>query len=77
MSELRKDFEKIAYKNKWNINKDPHDFYVDDFVNGAWWAFEEQHAKIDAANEILKNIVVYEQDIHAINQINKLKDLLK
>ena len=77
MSELRKEFEKIAYKNKWNINKDPHDFYVDDFVNGAWWAFEEQQAKINAANEILKNIVVYEQDIHAINQINKLKDLLK
>lgn len=47
MSELRKEFEKIAYKNKWNINKDPHDFYVDDFVNGAWWAFEEQQAKID------------------------------
>ena len=38
---------------------------------------QEQQAKIDAANEILKNIVVYEQDIHAINQINKLKDLLK
>jgi len=38
---------------------------------------QSQQAKIDAANEILKNIVVYEQDIHAINQINKLKDLLK
>ena len=47
MSELRKEFEKIAYKNKWNINKDPHDFYVDDFVNGAWFAFQEQQAKID------------------------------
>ena len=46
-------------------------------VESAEYAFQAQQAKIDAANEILKNIVVYEQDIHAINQINKLKDLLK
>ena len=40
-------------------------------------AWNHQQTKIDAANEILKNIVVYDQDIHAIKQINELKDLLK
>lgn len=60
-----------TYDDKF-LRKDAQDAY-----EGAKWAWQEQQTKIDAANEILKNIVVYEQDIHAINQINKLKDLLK
>ena len=47
------------------------------WLNGAWFAFQEQQAKIDAANEILKNIVVYEQDIHTMSKINELMELLK
>ncbi|MEB4800576.1 hypothetical protein QR556_06290 [Acinetobacter soli] len=47
MDKCREAFEAIALKNKWNINKDPYDFYIDDFVNGAWWAFEEQQKRID------------------------------
>ena len=69
MSELRKEFEKIAYKNKWNINKDPHDFYVDDFVNGAWWAFEEQQAKID---ELKKLRSLDEMTISQLAQANQV-----
>ena len=68
MSELRKDFEKIAYKNKWNINKDPHGFYVDDFVNGAWWAFEEQQTKID---ELKHQKSLQELAINQISQANQ------
>ena len=89
MSELRKKFESLPevtdslschiriggdglyYTSLVNFEK------LTVWLNGAWFAFQEQQDKIDAANEILKNIVVYEQDIHAINQINKLKDLLK
>ena len=47
MEELRKEFEAICYQNKWNINKYHERYglgvgvYVDDFVNGAWFMFQE------------------------------------
>ena len=48
IDELREGFEIICYKNKWNTNKWTKDFagfrhgdYVDDFVNGAWWMYQE------------------------------------
>ena len=72
MSELRKEFEKIAYKNKWNINKDPHDFYVDDFVNGAWWAFQEQQAKID---ELAEELSTTKQVLHNVIDMERAKKI--
>ena len=79
MSELRKEFEKIAYKNKWNINKDPHGFYVDDFVNGAWWAFEEQQTKIDELqlknHELTKTMLDKNRDI--VRQAMRIEELAK
>ncbi|WP_253199505.1 hypothetical protein [Acinetobacter baumannii] len=51
---LQEQFEAIAVQNCWNINKYPagwdgrgDDEYVDEFVNGAWWAFQHQQAKVE------------------------------
>lgn len=48
IEELRSEFEEMCYQRKWNIFRYPHsDYhglggqYVDDFVNGAWWMFQE------------------------------------
>lgn len=51
---LQEQFEAIAIQNCWNINKYPagwdghgDDEYADDFVSGAWWAFQHQQAKVE------------------------------
>lgn len=51
---LQEKFEDIAIQNCWNINKYPagwdsrsDDEYVDDFVNGAWWAFQQLQVKVE------------------------------
>lgn len=51
---LQEQFEAIAVQNCWNINKYPagwdghgDDEYVDEFVNGAWWGFQHQQAKVE------------------------------
>lgn len=58
---LQEQFEDIATQNCWNINKYPagwdgrgDDEYADDFVNGAWWAFQEQQAKVEELERIIK-----------------------
>ncbi len=47
MDKCREAFEQICYQNKWNINKDGHGFYVDDFVNGAWYMHQSRQAKVN------------------------------
>lgn len=51
---LQAQFEDIAIQNGWNINKYPagwdshsDDEYVDELVNGAWWVFQHQQAKVE------------------------------
>ncbi|MCF1279778.1 hypothetical protein [Acinetobacter pittii] len=51
---LQAQFEDIAIQNGWNINKYPagwdshsDDEYVDELVNGAWWIFQHQQAKVE------------------------------
>lgn len=51
---LQEQFEVIAIQNGWNINKYPagwdshsDDEYVDGLVNGAWWIFQHQQAKVE------------------------------
>lgn len=47
IEELRSEFEAMCYERKWNIcrypdrYKDVAGLYVDDFVNGAWFMFQE------------------------------------
>lgn len=64
MSELREKFEGLAYKNKWNICKYPKsDYhnkegeYCDDFVNGAWWAFQDRQNKIDKISDVFDSFL--------------------
>lgn len=69
MNELRQEFESLCLSNLWNIAKDGDGIYFDDFVNGAWWAYQEQHKKFfaylkmfemqkafDEANEIFSSV---------------------
>lgn len=67
MSELRKQFEALAYRNKWDIcrypqsnyhNKEGH--YCDEFVDGAWWAFQEQNKRIDRLKKYLIDSCAFE-----------------
>lgn len=58
---LQEQFEAIAIQNCWNINKYPagwdghgDDEYVDDFVSGAWWGFQEQQAKVEELKATIK-----------------------
>jgi len=51
---LQEQFEDIAIQNCWNINKYPAGWdghgdneYADEFVNGAWWGFKHQQAKVE------------------------------
>ncbi|MDC4445386.1 hypothetical protein NQ648_00980 [Acinetobacter baumannii] len=57
---LQAQFEDIAIQNGWNINKYPagwdshsDDEYVDELVNGAWWVFQHQQAKVDQLKDQL------------------------
>lgn len=59
MSELRKEFEAWAYSNKWNINRCVNmgiDYYADDFVDGAWHAFQERQKQIDDIKEYVSKL---------------------
>lgn len=60
---LEEKFEAIAIQNCWNINKYPagcdghgDDEYADDFVNGAWWAFQHQQAKVEEQAQEIANL---------------------
>ncbi|MDN8150334.1 hypothetical protein QZK05_02065 [Acinetobacter baumannii] len=60
---LQEQFEAIAIQNCWNINKYPagwdghgDDEYVDDFVSGAWWGFQEQQAKVEEQAQEIANL---------------------
>ena len=54
------------------------------FINGAWYAYQEQQKKIDmqecGAKEIISiinSITPYEYDLDTMSKINKIKELLK
>ena len=52
----REEFEKWCYQNKWNTFRYPDNWenggeYCDSFVNGAWYAFQEQQKKLDCCRE--------------------------
>ncbi|NUG49679.1 hypothetical protein [Acinetobacter lactucae] len=62
---LQEQFEAIAIQNCWNINKYPagwddhgDDEYADVFVDGAWWAWQHQQAKVE---ELQKRVDVLEK----------------
>lgn len=55
-----------------------------DYLNGAWYAYQEQQKKIDmqecGAEEIISiinSITPYEYDLDTMSKINKIKELLK
>lgn len=55
---MREEFEKWCRKNKWNTFRYPESWenggeYCDPFVNGAWYAFQEQQKKIDEIKELM------------------------
>ncbi|MFW2022264.1 hypothetical protein [Acinetobacter baumannii] len=78
MDKCREEFEAIAIQNCWNINKYPagwdghgDDEYADDFVSGAWWAFQHQQAKVE---ELQKRVDAVEQVITKIRNGNYASD---
>ena len=74
---MREQFEKWCYENKWNTFRYPENWenggeYCDSFVNGAWYAFQEQQKRIDAIKDLM-DADVY----HIPTLIKELKELLK
>ncbi|ENX48269.1 hypothetical protein F886_00070 [Acinetobacter sp. NIPH 542] len=74
---LLEQFEAIAIQNCWNINKYPagwdghgDDEYADEFVNGAWWGFQHQQAKVE---ELQRQLI--EQGQRFNEQAQRVKDL--
>ncbi|MFW1924262.1 hypothetical protein [Acinetobacter geminorum] len=72
---LQEQFEAIAIQNCWNINKYPagwdghgDDEYADDFVSGAWWAFQHQQAKVE---ELDTQLLAYKK--FALNMGKKIE----
>ncbi|MDV7375772.1 hypothetical protein R4467_02140 [Acinetobacter baumannii] len=89
---LQEQFEAIAIQNCWNINKYPagwdghgDDEYVDDFVSGAWWGFQEQQAKVeelqkrvDKALELMqKPVIVGEPAKYVCARFKEIEQALK
>ncbi|MDO7505325.1 hypothetical protein Q5X59_14880 [Acinetobacter baumannii] len=75
---LQEQFEVIAIQNGWNINKYPagwdshsDDEYVDELVNGAWWVFQHQQAKVEELEkEWLEMNQKHEQAVKECFEVN-------
>lgn len=75
---LQEKFEDIAIQNCWNINKYPagwdchsDDEYVDELVNGAWWVFQHQQAKVEELEkEWLEMNQKHEQAVKECFEVN-------
>lgn len=70
-NELREKFEKVCYDRKWNIFRYPHSEYhnkmgeyVDDFVNGAWFAYQEQQKVI---NNLMDELTIYKSSYTSLS----------
>ena len=88
MVEMREQFEKLPEIRKimnengiyfmnhsgWYEARDFKDFEYEQYINGAWYAFQEQQKKIDKA---LKHVVDhggYDDLTHVINILKGNKD---
>lgn len=73
----RGQFEKMCYQNKWNIFRNPKTGeYCDDFVNGAWYAWQEQQKKIDEIKKIISEYH-FDSDRDYDIYIDRIEDELK
>ncbi|MGS9896551.1 hypothetical protein [Acinetobacter baumannii] len=64
----REEFEAWAHSKKWNIFKFPNGQYVDEFVNGAWHAWQYLKAQV---NELKKANLKFEIYLLEIQQNTK------
>lgn len=87
---MREQFEKWCYENKWNTFRYPENWenggeYCDSFVNGAWYAFQEQQKRIDAIKKMIVSLRsefdLWSDDTESFDaiesQIENLEELLK
>ena len=92
---MREEFEKLPeiaellIGNIWIFEEKINQYLCDDLniedrLNLAWYAYQEQQKKIDMQEcgakdiiSIINSIIPYEYDLDTMSKINKIKELLK
>ena len=92
MVEMREQFEKLPEIKEMLLNNDElkwcyetnryinHRVFQDaetGYINGAWYAFQEQQKKIIEVLKLLNETYPYELDTDTIFKIAKIKEILK